>query len=302
MRGHWAFPIALLVLAVLGHSAHLTLDSTELPENPTVEETLASNHATRALSLGHYALAADYYWLRALGHFGDYRMHGLLYPNLEPFLTRATALDPYFASIYKLAGTALTLKGMDVSLSNRILERGLDYRPDVWEIPFYLGFNLYYFDHDFARAAELFSRAAELEGAPPYTAGLATRLAAEAGRPEVGLAVVDSILAGLDPEDEENKALREEYEQRRTLLLLEVELAALNRTLEAYVRNQGRAPASLQEMVDAGYLKYIPEEPLGGGYYLSGDRVMTSNDERRLKLSAQARKELGVKPPRGVEP
>lgn len=292
MRGTWTYPIALVVLAVLGHRAHRALDQTELPESPSVEETLASTDATRLLSLGHYALAADYFWLKSLGHFGDASMHQHLYPNLEPFLTRANTLDPYFASVYKLAGTALTLNGMDVSLSNRILERGLEFRPDVWEIPFYLGFNAYYFENDFARASELFAIAADIPGSPDYSASLATRLAAEGGRPEIGLAAVNGMLEKLPEDDEESQALREEYEERRDLLLLEVQLHALNRAVDAHTQRAGRPPASLEEMVEGGILKYIPEEPLGGTYSLRDGRVVTSNEGRRLRIAEAARKTL----------
>ncbi|MEM6731448.1 MAG: hypothetical protein AAF658_07815, partial [Myxococcota bacterium] len=264
MRDSWVYALLLVVAAGGAHVAHRAFDRSERPEAASLEETLPSPYATRLLSLGHYPLAADYYWLKALSHFGDATMHRSLYPNLEPFLDRASTLDPYYKSVYRMAGTALTLHGMDVGLSNRLLERGLRYRPDVWEIPFYLGFNRYYFEQDYDGAVEVLSLAASMEGAPEYTAGIATRLAAEAGRPEVGLRLVEEILSGL-PEDEIDE-LRKQYTERRDLLRLEVELNWLNAAAERFAEVKQRRPESLAELREIGLLKTIPNEPLGGTY------------------------------------
>ncbi|MEL6761082.1 MAG: hypothetical protein AAFP04_11845 [Myxococcota bacterium] len=284
----YAAMLSLLMFAA--HRAHRSLDVAAAAQSTTVEETLASPYATRLLSLGHYAVVADYYWLRALGHFGDATLHRDLYPQLEPLLTRANRLDPYFRSIYRLAGTALTLNGMEVELSNRLLRRGVKYRPDVWEIPFYLGFNTYYFEHDFEKAAEILARAAKLPGAPEHTGGVATRLAAEAGRPEIGLQLVEEILAQM-PEDE-NDELRKQYVERRNTLALEVQLGWLNEAASRFRAERGTAATSLDDLLSAGLLTEIPQEPLGGTYRIEDGVVVSSNDDRRLRLPEVAKKQL----------
>lgn len=292
MRESWIFGLGIALAAIASHGFHRALDETALPTPKSLEETLPSPAATRLLSLGHYALAADYYWLRSLEHFGDLEMHRALYPNLEPFLSRAVNLDPQFKSLYYLAGTALTLRGMDPHLSNRILRIGLEHRPDVWQIPFYLGFNLLYFDHDFANAATMLARAAALDGAPPLIGQLAARLSAEAGAPEVGLRLVNTILENLGDKD---KAMREDYERRRNLLRLEVELKWLQKAADRFAEDQGREANSLDELVDAGLLTAVPRDPLGGEYSLVGGTVQTTSENERLRLSKIAKDHLDKK-------
>ncbi|MEO1175017.1 MAG: hypothetical protein AAFX94_23625 [Myxococcota bacterium] len=177
---------------------------------------------------------------------------------------------------------------MDFELSNRILERGLVERPDVWEIPFYLGFNYYYFNQDFARAAKTLALAAKDPDAPDYVWGLATRLSAEGQTPDVGLTLVESILSGMEDDD----PAREDFEQRRQLLRLEVNLGWLQKAADAFARVEGRSATRLEELVTAGAIKFIPEEPLGGQYGLVDGKVTTTNEAMRLRLSELVRSKL----------
>lgn len=291
-RAHAAMRVYGLIFFLLASGAHLThraLDATPLPQPQSLNATLPSVGALQLLGLGYDSLVADYYWLRALGHFGDTQMHALVYPDLEPLLRRTVMLDPNFEAAYYLAGTALTLQGMDVSLANALLEHGLEHRPDVWKIPYYLGFNLYYFAHDYARAAELLARAAKHPEAPAVAGQLATRLAAHAGRPEVGLAYVDSMLEGLTDEK-----LRQEYLERRKLLLLEIELANLGEAARRYREQHGGPPRTIDELVGPGLLREVPIDPFGDPYYLDAEgTVRTRSEDRRLRLKPAA---LGQKP------
>ncbi len=286
----------LLILASAAvHPLHLALDRAALREPNDPRETLPSPEALRFLSLSYKSLVADYYWMRAISHFGTTEMHEVLYPNLEPFLRRVVALDPYFSHAYFMAGTALTLEGMDLTASLELLEVGMRYRgnldddiPDDWRIPFLLGFNAYFFAHDYARATRALALAARLPGAPEVAGPLATRIAAEAGEPEIGLHFIDTILDSVTDD-----TVRQTYLERRTLLLLELRLKILNQAAQEYVARTGQAPAALQDLVRAGILKSLPEEPLGGRFFLVEGVVRTSSDARRLRLPAQAK---GVAP------
>jgi tetratricopeptide (TPR) repeat protein len=236
------------------------------------------------MSFGYNNLVADYYWLRTISHFGTTEMHAAHYPNLEPLLRRVLALDPYFAAAYHMAGTALTVRGQDFGASIELLKRGMEYRPDDWRIPFYLGFNAFFFVHDYELAASAMTRAAELPGSPPYTGPLAMRLAAEAGQPELGLRLVDAVLATL-----EDEKLRGIYLDRRKRLLLEQELRFLNGAAARFERQHGRRPTTLGDLVGPGLLHELPErDPLGGSYYIDENgRVQTTNDEERLRLAPE---------------
>jgi tetratricopeptide (TPR) repeat protein len=275
-----AYPLVLTAAVAATHAAHLSLDATEVPESDMVYEALPSVEALRLMSLGYPSLVADYYWLRAISHFGDNAMHAALYPNLEPLLRRVLALDPYFAAAYFFAGTALTLQGMDSRQAIALLQQGMRARPDVWQIPYLLGFNAYYFHGDYKTAAHALARAAKIPGAPPVAGPLATRLAAEAGEPEVGLQLIDSLLE--QTQDPKVIAL---YEQRRAALTLELHLKWLNAAVRRYGETFGQGPDSLEQLVQTRLLRHIPSDPLGGRFYLDANgRVQTTSESSRLRL------------------
>jgi hypothetical protein len=199
-------------------------------------------------------------------------------------LRRVLTLDPYFKTAYTFAGTALTVQRMDPAKANALLEQGMKYRPDLWQIPFYLGFNRYYFQQDYVGAAEALSIASNYPDAPPITAQLATRIAAHAGRPEIGIQLIDQVL-----ERTTDEQLRASYIERRKALQLDVELGYLNRLVRRYQSEHGGAPKNIDDFVKAGYLRERPHDPHGKPYRLESDGLVHSESEiARLRLKPQA--------------
>jgi hypothetical protein len=284
-----SYAIILVGVGLAAHVVHRRLDKIELPVPPTLKATLPSEEALGLLSLGYKSLAADYYWLRAIYEFGDPRLARAKYPNLVALTERVLALDPYYVTAYYFAGTALTVEELDPRTSIDMLARGMRYRPDAWQVPFLLGFNLYYFEHDYAGAAQALAHAATLKGAPAITGPLATRLAAQAGKPEIGLSLIDSMLEQIT-----DKKLRELYAERRRLLQLELELGWLETAIERFVATAGRRPKDLEELEEVGLVKTLPDDPLGGRYYVDDEgHAATTSEGQRLRLSPRV---TGAKP------
>ena len=281
---------AIFLAAALGVLVlHRGMDRLDIPRPATLKETLPSEEAVKLLSLGYKSLAADYYWLRALNEFGDSAHTRAKYPNLEALMRRVLALDPYFVAAYRFAGTALTVQELDPKVAIELLSRGMEFRPDAWQVPFLLGFNLFYFAHDYAAAATALAKAAMLPGAPEISGPLATRLAAEAGRPEIGLALVDLML-----ETTTDDKLRAMYEERRDLLELEVEMEELDKIVKQYNEIEGHAPKRLDDLRRAGLINAIPQDPLGGSFYVDDHgNAATTSESKRLRVSSQV---FGVHP------
>ena len=131
-------------------------------------------------------------------------------------------------------------------MSNRLLERGVNANPDVWNIPFLLGYNYYFLLGDPAKGAEYIMEAARLPDGPSYLPGLATRMAAEAGSPDTALAFLEARLRETqDPE------MREFLANRMKEVIIERDLRILEGAVETY-RTQHRAlPATLTDLVAA---------------------------------------------------
>lgn len=285
-----ALVLALVLLALLTatHQAHLAL-RTALQQQQShagayQHAILPSSTALSLMSLGYKEMWADYYWLRAISHFGDEAMHPYNYPDLLPLMQRVLTLDPYFGGAYYFAGTALTLQGMKLAPVMTLLRQGMQYRPDLWFIPYLLGFNAFYFLGDYPTAAQAMAQAAAFPDAPPETGPLATRLAAEAGLPEVGIKFIDRILPSIS-----DAKLRATYEERRRLLQLEVDIAWLNQAVQRFREKTGRTPTSLTELVHHGDLQYVPTDPMGGTYSLDhAGHVQTTTT--RLHLVPEGKK------------
>lgn len=277
----------VLLLLAAGSTAHLSQAAltARRPARLIAAAPPASPAALRLMALGYRQLAADLFWLRAISHFGDRQAHAQNYPQLGPLLTAVVGLDPDFLAAYIFAGSSLTLAHMDHALAMRLLAQGVAQRPEIWRLPFLLGFNAYYLVGDDGLAAQALSQAARLPEAPEYVGALATRLAAHAGTPEVGLDLVAYMLATTqDPQ------LQAMYLERQQLLRLEVDLRALQGATAAFQRTHGRPPTHLDQLVEVGLLAAIPEDPLGGAFGLTHDGIVTTRHEQaRLRLNADAR-------------
>ncbi|MBI5511313.1 MAG: hypothetical protein HY903_21340 [Deltaproteobacteria bacterium] len=269
--------------AAITHLTHRELDRLPRPEPPSLRQTLPSEEAVKLLALGYGALAADYYWLKAVYEFGDPAYTAAGYPNLQALVRRVLTLDPYNLTAYQFAGTALTVSELDPMTSIELLWPGLERRPDAWQVPFLLGFNLYYFAHDYPVAARVLARAALIPGAPASAGPLATRLAAQAGEPEIGLRLVDTMLSTVKDEK-----VRELYVERRRLLQLESEIKWLNEAVRKYVEARGVRPQSLEELKAAGIITTVPSDPLGGQYGIGADgSITTTSESSRLRLPSR---------------
>jgi tetratricopeptide (TPR) repeat protein len=229
--------------------------------------------------LGYHHLGADILWLRLVQVIGKKRNSEDEYEWMYHALDVITTLDPQYAYAYYAGGVILGDLANRPDLSNRLLEKGVNANPEVWNIPFLLGYNYYFLLGDPAKGAEYIMKAASLPDGPSYLPGLATRMAAEAGSPETALAFLEARLRETqDPE------MREVLAYRMKEVIIERDLRMLESAVEAY-RTQHRAlPATLTDLVKAGALTILPEEPFGGSYRLDPKTGVVSSSTHPERL------------------
>lgn len=234
--------------------------------------------------LGYRQLAADLIWLKALQHFG------LRHQTTEGYLQGyhavdvLTDLDPQFAYAYQVAGTILGVWAQRPQESVAILKKGMRENPDVWQMPFFLGYEYYYELHDPATASQYLRIAAALPGSPEYLPRLAARMTVEAGDPEAALEFLQRLHQQIRDE-----RLREVLVQRMKEVVVERDIRFLEEGVRRYQRRYGRLPSKLNDLVTRGIIVRIPEEPLGGSYVLrlpQGTVVSTVLRER-LRVHVQ---------------
>lgn len=244
----------------------------------------------RPLAFGFRALLADFTFLESIQLLGqrkgtltaadseapDRRLYRLLDYSVE--------VDPKFAGAYRFAGAALpheTVDGkvMGVLAAVNVLAKGARERPDVWTIPFLLGFLEAYYLQDYAAAGRDLAVAARDAGAPRYLGLLATRVSAQGGQLETALQLAQSMLAQAN-EDE----TRAQWQARVNDLLMERDLRAIEAAAARYKSERGVGPPSLAALVAAGALHREPVEPHGGRYLLAPDGTARSTAAERLRV------------------
>jgi hypothetical protein len=190
---------------------------------------LPSGRFLKTAVLGYGNLVADYYWFQTIGYFGGHYLADQKYPWLAHILNLVTDLDPRFGVVYSFGGVVLALEAQQVDESIALLEKGMVNLPGNWKLPFYAGFNYFYFKGDLSRAAPLIERAATLPGHPEYLPRLAATLYARAGRVGDAIAFLETVMKSVDDE-----RLRENIRQKIEDL------------------RRGRVPASLDRVVGKG--------------------------------------------------
>jgi len=162
----------------------------------------------------------------------------------------------------------------------RVLGRGKAEFPTDWRFPFYLGFTHYFSLGDGIAGGRAMAEAARLPGSPTYLPGLASRMLSEAREPEAALALLETILR-----QENDPARRAVLERRIREVTVERDLQALERAVESYREKMGAVPRELSDLVRAGILSGIPEEPTGGRYLMDpGGKVRSDRVSQRLRV------------------
>lgn len=248
--------------------------------------------------LGYHHLGADLLWLRLLQVIGQRRISAEEFEWMYHALDVITTLDPQYAYAYYAGGSVLVDQADRPDLSNRLLEKGAEANPQVWYIPFLLGYNYYFLLGDPAKGAEYIMKAAILPERPAYLPGLATRMAAEAGSPDTALAFLEARL--LETKDQQT---RESLAERMKVVIIERDIRILESAVGAYLTQRGTLPATFTDLVVAGVLPMLPEEPFGGDYRLDTKTgsVSSSTHPERLRTFFKRRKPPSYKFPK-VEP
>ena len=240
----------------------------------------------RPFLLGYQHLGADALWLRLIQVLGKRNNTAQEYQWLYHAMDVITDLDPQYDYVYQVGGITLAELAHRVDLSNRLLEKGLAANPGVWQIPFYIGYNHFFYLHDPVQAAEYMLRASKLPGRPPYLPLLATRLSAEAGNPEVAL----NFLGEMERQTYDVQ-IKAQLEIRMKELVVERDVQMLQTAVNRYTKLTNHPPRHLGQLVSAGILSALPQEPFGGEYRYnakSGEIVSSTHPDRlQAKKDAQ---------------
>jgi len=278
-----AYPVILLALFGLSIWLNVLLTRQKAAAGTVRAELLVlpRGEVVQHLTLGFNQILADILWLKVVQVLGEPEVRASDYEWLSHALDVITTVDPQFVSAYDIGGTALAELAGRVDWSNALLEKGIAANPQVWRLPFQMGFNAFFHQHEYIRAAEYMALAARLPGRPAYVPELAARLYVEGKQPATALQFLDVMAAQTaDP------AILAVLNRRRGEVIIEGDLDALDRAVERYTKQHGHPPASLQELVRNRLIPSLPAEPFGGTYSYDPDRqrMISSTHPQRMHL------------------
>jgi hypothetical protein len=266
------FIVILLLLLIIASLAY-RIDAQRSPHELIGELMyFPSGFALRAVSMGFYAPLADLVWLRFIQYYGEHRMTDTRFELMYHILDILTTLDTRFLYAYTLGGLMLTHDAQRPDQAGVLLKKGMLENQDDWRFPFVHAFINYVFLKEYRVAQTYFKIAAQKPNAPDRTRRwYAFVTFTKVGDLETSLALwVDLYNTTKNPEE---KAIAETYIKS---IKMQLDIEYLDEKVAKFSEQYGRVPLNLNELLSAGILKKIPEEPHGESYYIKNGKVYST--------------------------
>lgn len=229
--------------------------------------------ALQAMSLGNKELASTLIFYNAQFYFGEkyaWRRETPEYQRLFVALDKATDLDPRNMDCYYFAQGLFSDIKPAIPVLNRLLQKGMRYRPNDWYLPFFLSANYYFQLKDPVTAAHYLQRAAALTPNSSLFASLSARLLYQGNQTDAAISYLEAFI-----KETNNPGVRQMLFKRLEAL---VAIQYLERAVAAFAKEHGHPPRSLTELIRFGIIKKIPADPYGGTFELDATgRVVTTS-------------------------
>src|SRR5438132_7314448 len=222
------------------------------------------------MSLEYAQLLADIYWTRVEQYYGNKHLRGQA--NLDllwPLLDITTALDPNLVIAYRFGAMFLSPAAPGGAgrpdLAVQLIQRGIQANPEYWRLYEDLGF-VYYFDlKDYQKASAAFLEGSKNPNALVWMKIMAARVAAEGESFETSMFLWKDIYdTSADPSVKKNALMNLQ------LLRVKEDCRQLDALADEYAKKYGKRPTRMSDLVEAGLVRDIPDDPLGFAYVLSG--------------------------------
>lgn len=211
--------------------------------------------------------AADISFLNASAFLGgrapkNQEQYAYIYNSLK----NSVALDPFFLDPYYLMNAVLIWDRYKPEEVNDLIAKGADKR--TWDklLPFFAGFNYYYFLDDGIKSFRYLTEASKRSGGNPLYDSLAARVAYKANKTEFAISYLENQIQQAEQQGEKGKT--RDLEQRLGVLkaIRQIEIA-----VESYQKLFGALPSSVEELAKLRLLFSIPADPYGGTFYIAKD-------------------------------
>ena len=228
------------------------------------------------LSLDYKGLVSKLLFFKTLVYYGEH-MDSRIMPDwkwIYQALNASTILDPYNIDSYYFTQAVLTWDANLIKETNLILERGEKYRAWDFYIPFFMGFNYFYFLKDNKNAALHFDRAARIN---PTLIDYAIRFHYKANEIPIAISILKKMY-----DDIKNEDIRSQIMQRINAY---ENVFILEKAVRQYEDKFHELPEPIEKLIEEGILSQIPQDPYGGKYYFDKKEniIKTTSNFRMMK-------------------
>lgn len=203
---------------------------------------------------------ADIFYIKGIMAVTQYYHEPLAWVDwVQKNFDLATSLDPKMTQAYFFGGVVITHNKEAIMKGISFLKKGLERSPQDWQISYWIGFN-YYQLQDYLNAVEYFGRASRIPGAPDFLASILPMFYYRSGRADLGIAYLKGLL----------ESVKEDRQMEWIKIKLEwlSQIAELEANVNSFRRIYNYCPSGLEELVEKGLIKNIPQSVFGGDYYL----------------------------------
>jgi tetratricopeptide (TPR) repeat protein len=252
----------------------------------TLEEVLymPSGKSVKRLSLGYSSLLADIYWTRAVQYFGEKsNQRSMRYDLLYPLLDITTDLDPHLIVSYEFGSLFLSQPPPEGAgqpeKAVALVEKGIRENPSYWRLYFTLGFIHYLDRRDYKAASEAFFKGSEVPGALPWMKVMAARMAEHGEDRSTALYLWKAVYdTSIDPQ------VKDTAMQHLASLRAEQDIEQLEQRVKLYRERTGVLPSRWLDMIRAGLLSGLPQDPDGTEYKLLPDGTVDVQDPAKYRF------------------
>jgi hypothetical protein len=188
--------------------------------------------------------------------------------------TQVAILNPRQEDNSYVAAAILPWWGQ-VASAQFVLARATESRYWDYMPPFFQGFNEYYFNKNYQKAGQLSEIAAgRASGVDKESLkDVAAKWYTLGDDPRAAIGLISALKeASYDPKIQ--RLLQARIDRLKILLLL-------RQSAERYQQEQGAVITELEQLVTAGYLESLPQDPFGFGFTIDSDGLVQLNSRRK---------------------
>jgi len=266
-------PVAIALAWVCSFTAQPRIDRIRAPQ--TLDEALLYLPNEKLLThftAGMSSIVADLLWLKCVQYTALHFISDRKFTWLNHMCQTITRLDPYFVSVYRYGGMFLASLDANDDASLRLLHAGMKRNPRAWELP-YEAAMVYLLNRRSEpgaqeTAAAYLGMAVATGNAPRFVVEVAQGLLNKHNLVDIEKGMWEAMLKS------DNELMRDLAERKLLELSARETCRKLNEAVQVFAQRYGRMPQEINELVSGEILVSLPQDPLGGQYFLDADGVV----------------------------